>query len=99
MQPATLNHLIMILVSANMVFLTAVTCALIAVTGGAFLQPDPFQVVVTVLEEFASNQTHQLAKHLGEVHTVLEQHSAVLAQLTSFLASEETRGERLCACL
>ena len=46
MQPPTLNHLIMILVSANLVFLTAVICALIAVTAGAF------QVIVMVLEEF-----------------------------------------------
>ena len=67
----------MVFLTANFVFLATVACALAAIVTSAFLQPDPLQVVVMVLEELAANQTQQLARHLGEVHTVLQAHSAV----------------------
>ena len=91
-----LQKAVMVFLTANIVFLTV---TVIGLSTAAFLQPDPLQVVVTVLEDFAQNQTSQLAQHLAEVHTVLQGYTRVLAQLASFLNAEETRGQRLRDCL
>ena len=65
----------MVFLTANLAYLCAVACALVAVATSAFLQPDPLGVVVTVLENFAENQTAVLVDHLAKVNTFLNNHT------------------------
>ena len=88
-----------VMLVANLIFLLAVAIALVAVSTAVFLQPDPLAVLTFTLEEFATNQTRLLQRHLSEVTAIVTSHTTVLVRLAHFLTAETTRGERLRECL
>ena len=87
------------MLTANIVLMLSIACALASVSLAQFFKPDPLQIVSDLIEEFVANQTLILEAYLERSEYILANHSLTITRLAAYLTAEENRGQALWDCL